>query len=154
VRENDGVEDEFRLERFVSAQNGEYGSYPTALAEVRAGRKAGHWMWYVFPQVVGLGFSSMSQEYGISGLDEARAFLRHPVLGPRLIEITSAVVEAGGRTASGIFGYDDVKLRSSMTLFSLAAPEVPVFQRVLDTHFSGERDPATVARLRGPAVRT
>lgn len=139
--------DGFGLERFVSAQDQGHGTYASALAEIRAGHKTGHWMWYVLPQVSGLGLSATSQEYAISGLDEARAFLRHPVLGPRLLEITRAVDEADARTASEIFGSDAVKLRSSMTLFGLAAPEQPLFRRVLDRYFDGRPDPATIARV-------
>lgn len=133
-----------RLERFVAAQE---GSYAQALAEMRAGRKTGHWIWYVFPQVAGLGFSATSQEYALAGLDEALAYLRHPVLGPRLLEITRAVAAAPGPTAHAIMGPDDVKLRSSMTLFAAAAPDEPLFRRVLDRFFDGEPDPATTSRM-------
>ncbi len=138
------MSDPFRLERFVSAQQ---GSYASALAEMRAGRKTGHWIWYVFPQVSGLGFSATSREYAISGLDEARAYLAHPVLGPRLLEITRAVAAAPGPTAYDVMGPDDVKLRSSMTLFAAAAPGEPLFRCVLDRFFDGVPDPATTSRI-------
>jgi uncharacterized protein (DUF1810 family) len=138
------VTDPFRLERFVSAQE---GSYAQALAEMRAGRKTGHWIWFVLPQVAGLGFSATSREYAISGLDEARAYVAHPVLGPRLLEITRAVAEARGPTAYDVMGPDDVKLHSSMTLFAAAAPDEPLFRRVLDRFFDGRPDPATTSRI-------
>jgi uncharacterized protein (DUF1810 family) len=131
------TDDPYELARFVSAQE---STYNYAVAEIRAGRKRSHWMWFVFPQAAGLGHSSMAQRYGISSLAEARAYLAHPVLGPRLREISSVVASlpAGARA---IFGSpDDVKLRSSMTLFLRAAPDEPVFQAVLDRHFDGEPD--------------
>jgi uncharacterized protein (DUF1810 family) len=142
------VDDPWRLERFVTAQD-RGGTYQRAVAELRAGAKASHWMWFVFPQVAGLGFSAMSQEYAISGLEEARAYLQHPVLGPRLRECTRVVAEAGDMTAEKIFGsVDAMKLRSSMTLFAAAAPEEAVFAEVLTKYFGGARDDATLARLR------
>jgi uncharacterized protein (DUF1810 family) len=138
--------DSYRLERFVEAQDG--GLHDQALGELRAGRKTGHWMWFVFPQVAGLGASPMSQHYAISSLGEARAYLEHPVLGPRLAECARAVLTHPDRTARQVMGTpDDVKLRSSMTLFALATASEPVFQQVLDTFFAGERDPRTVALL-------
>ena len=135
----------YDLERFVDAQA---GTYETALAELRDGSKRSHWMWFVFPQVAGLGSSSTARHYAISSLDEARAYLAHPVLGPRLRECAelAAAVENGG--AADVFGYpDDLKLRSSMTLFARAAPDTPVFTAVLDRYFDGEPDPATLERL-------
>jgi uncharacterized protein (DUF1810 family) len=141
------MEDQYDLERFVAAQdNG--GVYEAALAELRAGRKVGHWMWYVFPQIAGLGLSEMAQRYAIGSLDEARAYLRHEVLGPRLRECAAAVAASRGRTAEQIFGdLDAVKLRSSMTLFHRADPDEAVFRDVLDGFFGGTPDPATDRRL-------
>src|SRR4029453_3336876 len=108
------------------------------------GLKTGHWMWFIFPQIVGLGFSEMSQRFGISSIEEARAYLAHPVLGPRLIECASVVAGTSGRTAEQIFGdIDAVKLRSSMTLFYRAAPEEPVLVQVLERFFGGQPDAAT-----------
>ena len=142
--------DPYRLERFVEAQSG--GVHEQALAELRAGSKTSHWMWFVFPQVAGLGSSSMAQAYAIGSLAEARAYLDHPVLGPRLVECARAVLGHPDRTAREIMGSPDhVKLRSSMTLFALAArdgdADQSVFADVLDTFFDGERDPRTVAFL-------
>lgn len=140
--------DPYRLERFVAAQD-RGGTYELAVAELRRGAKTGHWMWFVFPQVAGLGFSAMSREYAISGLDEARAYLRHPVLGPRLRECARVVADAKATTAEKIFGsVDAMKLRSSMTLFAAADPDEPVFADVLAKYFDGARDDATLARLR------
>src|SRR3712207_4687166 len=132
--------DPFDLQRFVDAQA---GTYARALAELRAGRKSGHWMWFVFPQIAGLGHSETSRRYAISSLDEARAYLAHPVLGPRLREIAGALLElTGNPSAQEIFGpIDTLKLRSSMTLFSRAAPGEPIFQSVLDRFFGGTPDP-------------
>jgi uncharacterized protein (DUF1810 family) len=135
------------LERFVTAQNAA-GTYEHALAELRAGRKTSHWMWFVFPQIAGLGLSAMAHRYAIASLDEARAYLRHPVLGGRL----RACVEILGALRSGdagaVFGaVDAMKLRSSLTLFLRAAPEEAAFARALDQFFGGEPDPATDAKL-------
>jgi uncharacterized protein (DUF1810 family) len=132
------------LERFVTAQEGVHGA---ALAELRAGRKRTHWMWFVFPQIAGLGSSPTARQYAISSLDEARAYLAHPVLGPRLREAAEALLGVEGRTASAILGYpDDLKLRSSMTLFARAAGGPSVFQQVLDRYYDGP-DPRTLALL-------
>lgn len=135
--------DPYHLERFVEAQsNGVYGQ---ALNELRAGRKTSHWMWFIFPQASGLGSSPTSQRYAIGSLAEARAYLDHPVLGSRLTECARAILAHSDRTARHIMGSpDDAKLRSSMTLFALAAASELVFQQVLDTFFAGERDPRTV----------
>jgi uncharacterized protein (DUF1810 family) len=142
-----GADDPYRLERFVAAQDSA-GMYPRALAELQAGRKTSHWMWFIFPQVAGLGFSQMAQRYAISGLAEARAYLGHPVLGPRLHACTAAVTAATGSTADRIVGpVDAMKLRSSMTLFAAAAPQEPAFAAVLTKYFDGEPDQATLARL-------
>jgi uncharacterized protein (DUF1810 family) len=136
------ADDPHDLARFVSAQADDYA---TALAEVRAGRKRSHWMWYVFPQFAGLGFSATSQRYAIRSEAEARAYLAHPVLGPRLAECCEAALAVEGRSATDIFGSpDDVKLRSSATLFAAVSPPGSVFERVLAKFFDGERDPATV----------
>jgi uncharacterized protein (DUF1810 family) len=137
--------DPYTLERFVEAQE---GVHDRALNELRAGRKASHWMWFVFPQVAGLGSSPTSQHYAIGSLGEARAYLDHPVLGPRLVECARAVLRHPDRTAREIMGSpDDAKLRSSMTLFARAGGSEPVFQQVLDAFFAGERDPRTVELL-------
>ena len=131
----------YDLERFVAAQK---GVYDDVVAELRAGRKTGHWMWFVFPQIAGLGRSGMSQRYAIVSLDEARAYLDHPVLGPRLRECAGLVLAVSGRSADDIFGgIDAVKLRSSMSLFHRAAPDESVFGDVLDRFYGGARDQAT-----------
>lgn len=137
--------DPFRLDRFVSAQA---GAYARALAELRAGRKRTHWIWYIFPQIAGLGHSSTSRHYAVSGLEEARAYLAHPVLGPRLLECAGVLLSLEGRTASEIMPYpDDLKLRSSMTLFERVAGFDSVFSRVLEKYFGGKRDELTIGRL-------
>jgi uncharacterized protein (DUF1810 family) len=139
------VPDRYDLRRFVDAQD---GVYDRALGELRRGSKTGHWMWFVFPQVAGLGFSAMSQRYGIGSLDEAREYLADPVLGARLRESAAAVLAVDGRSAEDIFGgIDAVKLRSSMTLFHRAHPSEPIFRSVLDKYFAGEPDPSTDERL-------
>src|SRR5579884_3906715 len=138
--------DPFDLRRFEDAQS---GVYQTALAELRAGRKQTHWMWFVFPQLAGLGFSAMAQRYAIGSLDQARAYLAHPVLGQRLRACTQAVLAEEGRSAHEIFGGpDDLKFRSSMTLFAEAAPHEPLFWRALERFFGGEPDPRTLDLLR------
>jgi len=137
------VDDPFNLERFVAAQDAG-GIYDRAVAELHQGDKTSHWMWFVFPQIRGLGESAMSKEYAIASLEEATAYLRHPVLGPRLIECAGIVAATHERTATQIFGgIDAQKLHSSMTLFHRAAPEEPVFPLVLDRFFDGIIDPAT-----------
>ena len=134
--------DPFDLKRFVRAQESDY---KRALAEIAAGRKRSHWMWYIFPQFAGLGLSSTSQYYAIGTLDEARAYLAHPTLGPRLIECAEATLTVKDRSAHDIFGSpDDMKLQSSVTLFSLVLPENPVFHRVLEKYFEGKRDERTL----------
>jgi uncharacterized protein (DUF1810 family) len=141
------TEDAYRLQRFVAAQDAG-GSYDRAVAELRAGRKTSHWMWFIFPQIAGLGYSPTAQMYAISSLGEARAYLAHPVLGARLLECATILVGLAGRTAEQIFGeVDALKLRSSITLFMHAAPGVPVFGHVLDQYFSGEPDPMTENRI-------
>lgn len=134
------------LTRFKKAQERDY---ETALAEIRAGEKQSHWMWYIFPQLKGLGYSSTSQYYGIRDLDEAKAYLKHPVLGPRLAEISSALLTLDTDDASAVMGYpDNLKLHSCMTLFELAAfelaaPELSVFSRVQEKYFAGHADRRT-----------
>ena len=140
------MSDPFDLERFVRAQDG--GVYEQALRELRAGDKRSHWMWFVFPQVGGLGRSPMAQRYAVSGLAEAHAYLAHPVLGPRLVEASQALLELSGRDPVQVLGSTDaLKLRSSMTLFETAAPDERVFGEVLERYFGGERDEATTTRL-------
>jgi uncharacterized protein (DUF1810 family) len=139
------ADDPHDLARFVEAQAGDY---ETALAEIRAGRKRSHWMWYLFPQIDGLGFSSMARRYAIKSLDEARAYRDHPVLGPRLVEITEAAFAGEGRSAHEIFGSpDDMKPRSCATLFARAASEGSVFSRLLDRFFDGKPDVRTLELL-------
>ena len=134
------------LERFVTAQDGG-GTYWRAVAELRNGRKTGHWMWFVFPQIAGLGRSTMAQAYAISDLAEAQAYLGHAVLGPRLIECAEIVASQRGLTVEQMFGgIDAIKLRSSMTLVAHADPEQPVFRQVIDEYFAGP-DPETESRL-------
>jgi uncharacterized protein (DUF1810 family) len=146
-----GSNDEYWLQRFVAAQD-RGGTYQHAVAELRAGAKVSHWMWFVFPQVAGLGMSAISREYAISGLAEARAYLDHPVLGPRLLECAGIVARTEGKSAKAIFGpVDAMKLRSSMTLFGAAEPDQPVFATVLRKCFEGQPDEATLARLAGHA---
>ena len=141
------MEDPYNLERFVTAQN-TGGTYDRAVAELRAGRKTSHWMWFVFPQIAGLGHSEMSRTYAISSLEEARAYLRHPVLGPRLIECAGIVADARAGSAEQIFGGIDAhKLRSCMTLFLRAEPGEPLFKQVLDRYYGGRPDSATDQRL-------
>jgi uncharacterized protein (DUF1810 family) len=139
------VEDPYQLARFVAAQQ---GTYDQAIAELRRGRKTGHWIWYVFPQIAGLGMSATSQRYAIGSLDEARAYLEHPVLGQRLIEAASVLLGNTESTAEQILGeLDAMKVRSSMTLFQQAEPDEPVFRRVLDRFFEGIPDAETLRRL-------
>jgi uncharacterized protein (DUF1810 family) len=137
--------DPYDLQRFVTAQD---GVYDAAVRELRAGRKTSHWMWFVFPQIAGLGRSPMAQRFAIGSLDEARAYLAHPVLGPRLLECAEILTELAGTSAQDVFGgIDALKLRSSMTLFARAAPDQPLFGEVLDRYFGGEPDSATLERL-------
>ncbi|MGI8459409.1 MAG: DUF1810 domain-containing protein [Propionibacteriaceae bacterium] len=136
----------YDLERFVTAQD-QGGTYNAALAELRRGRKTGHWMWFVFPQIAGLGLSPTSQHYAISSLDEARAYLAHPVLGPRLLTCARTVADRKESAAQLLGGIDAQKLRSSMTLYGRADPGEPVFAAVLARCFDGAEDPATLVRL-------
>jgi uncharacterized protein (DUF1810 family) len=140
------MEDPYRLERFVAAQDD--GSYRDAVAELRAGRKTSHWMWFIFPQVAGLGRSAVAQHFAISSVDEAQAYLRHPVLGPRLRECAQILAGLDGKSADQMLGsVDAMKLRSSMTLFMTATPDEPVFREVLDKYFGGAADQLTLDRL-------
>jgi uncharacterized protein (DUF1810 family) len=139
------TEDPFDLQRFLDAQT---GSYSDALAELRQGRKRTHWMWFIFPQLDGLGSSPTARFYAIRSHDEATGYLAHPMLGPRLRECSEALLAWRGRSISDILGFpDDLKLRSSMTLFASMEGADPVFARVLDCHFKGERDPKTLELL-------
>lgn len=141
------VDDPYDLERFVRAQD-LAATYAGAVGELRRGRKMGHWMWFVFPQIAGLGRSATSRYYSISSLEEARAYLAHPILGSRLVGCSTILVAGEVTSASEMFGeLDAQKLHSSMTLFSRAAPDEPVFRQVLDRYFAGLADPATEARL-------
>jgi uncharacterized protein (DUF1810 family) len=141
---------ESRLDRFVAAQDSG-STYRKAVAELRAGRKTGHWMWFVFPQLAGLGRSPTAQFYALESLNEARQYLRHPVLGPRLVECASILGGLADRTAEQIFGpIDTVKLRSSMTLFGRADPGQPAFGEVLDRYVDGTADPLTERLLARP----
>jgi uncharacterized protein (DUF1810 family) len=139
------LKDPHNLSRFVQAQ--EY-SYDQALSEIRSGRKQSHWMWYIFPQLEGLGFSPTSRRYSIKSIAEAEAYLRHPILGPRLVECCEATLRVEGRSAFDIFGSpDDMKLRSCATLFALVSPAGSVFHRLLDKYFQGNRDVQTLRLL-------
>lgn len=137
--------DPFDLQRFIDAQG---PVYDRVCAELRHGRKQSHWMWFIFPQIAGLGHSPMAQRYAISSLAEAQSYLAHPVLGPRLRECARLVLRVEGRTAHQIFGSpDDLKFHSSLTLFANAAPDEPVFRDALRKYFNGEEDAATTAKL-------
>ncbi|MGZ8253226.1 MAG: DUF1810 domain-containing protein [Burkholderiaceae bacterium] len=134
------------LERFIEAQD---AVYDTVRQELRAGRKATHWMWFVFPQLRGLGHSTTATYYGIGSTAETLAYLGHPVLGPRLRECVDLVLGVEGSTAQRIFGSpDDLKFHSSMTLFAAAAPNEPLFQRALQKYYGGKSDPRTISKLR------
>ena len=134
----------YDLNRFITAQE---RSYDAALSEIRSGRKRTHWMWYIFPQIDGLGRSSTAQYYAISDLQEAKEYYAHPVLGPRLVEISEALLSLDGDNATTVMGYpDDLKLKSSMTLFAIASGN-PVFTKVLDKYFDGRQDRWTIKIL-------
>lgn len=139
------TDDPFNLDRFVRAQEPVYAD---VMVELSAGAKRSHWMWFVFPQIDGLGFSETTKRYSIKSLAEARAYLAHPVLGARLLECTRAVLALNGRTALEVFGSpDDMKLLSSMTLFAAVSPAASPFSELLDKYFKGEQDPRTVVLL-------
>jgi uncharacterized protein (DUF1810 family) len=137
--------DPFDLTRFIHAQERDYEQ---AISEIRSGRKRSHWMWYIFPQFEGLGFSPTSRDYAIKSIAEAEAYLRHPVLGPRLLECVRATLGLEGRSASDVFGSpDDMKLRSCATLFASVSPTESIFEQILDKYFGGRRDEKTVELL-------
>jgi uncharacterized protein (DUF1810 family) len=139
------MESETNLQRFIEAQKSDYA---IALSEVKDGKKRSHWMWYIFPQITGLGFSETSKFYSIKSLSEAGDYLKHPVLGPRLIEISNVLLDLKSDNALSIFGSpDDQKLKSSMTLFSILPGTNPVFQAVLDKFFHGLKDAKTLEIL-------
>ena len=141
------MDDPFRLRRFVDAQE-DSGIYDQALRELHAGRKRSHWMWFVFPQIRGLGTSPMATHYAISGVEEARAYAAHPVLGRRLVECARALTALEVTDPVRVFGpVDAQKLQSSMTLFACAMPDEPVFRQVLDRYFGGALDEGTTSRL-------
>ena len=138
--------DNYNLNRFAEAQE---STYATALAEIKNGRKRSHWMWFIFPQLAGLGFSETSRFYGIKSIEEATAYLNHPVLGKRLLEISEALLTIDGKTANQVFGSpDDMKLRSSMTLFAAVGGENSVFRKVLEKYFDGQEDTKTLQLLK------
>jgi len=135
----------YDLQRFIDAQK---NSYATALAEIKNGYKKGHWMWFIFPQIIGLGFSETAQYYAINDLNEATLYLQHELLGKRLIEISQVLLDSTNNNASDIFGYpDDLKLCSSMTLFSQVKNTLPVFQNVINKYFNGKFDQKTLEIL-------
>jgi len=142
---NTDSDDLFSLSRFTTAQEGIYDS---ALVELRSGLKRTHWMWFIFPQIDGLGHSYIAKQYAIKSILEAEQYLKHPILGPRLVECSETVLALKGRSISEIFGYpDDLKLKSSMTLFECVAGSPPVFAEILDKYFHGERDTKTLSLL-------
>jgi uncharacterized protein (DUF1810 family) len=137
--------DPFDLERYITAQR---GTYEDALNELRFGQKEGHWMWFIFPQIQGLGISETAKHFAIKGLAEASAYIEHPILGPRLIKCSSAVLGIDGSSAAEIFGHpDDIKLKSSMTLFAQVAEGGSIFSKVLAKYFSGQLDTGTIKIL-------
>ena len=139
------ADDPFDLHRFVEAQA---PVYERVLAELKNGRKQSHWMWFIFPQIAGLGHSQMAQRYAISSLREAEAYLKHAILGPRLLECTNLLLQVEDKSALAILGSpDDMKFRSCMTLFAHAAPEEQIFRAAIDTYFGGNEDQSTVERL-------
>lgn len=144
-KEDRGASDPFNLARFLHAQEADYA---TALAEIESGRKRSHWMWYIFPQLAGLGSSATAEFYAIQSLDEAREYLAHPILGSRLRECAEVAIRIEGKSAAEIFGtIDAMKLRSSATLFALVAESGSVFERMLAKFYNGERDPRTLELL-------
>ena len=139
------LDDPYDLNRFIEAQENDY---ERALSEIVGGRKRTHWMWYIFPQIEGLGFSSISRRFSIKGVEEAKAYLDHPVLGPRLLKCAEAVVGIEGRSAVEIFGSpDDLKLKSCATLFASVLPAGSVFDRLLAKYYDGARDEKTLQLL-------
>ena len=139
------MNDRFNLSRFIEAQEGDYSD---VLDELKRGKKAGHWIWYVFPQMASLGHSEMSEKYSISCINEARAYIGHAILGPRLVECTELVLAVEGKTAEQIFGsLDAMKFRSSMTLFSHVSEADSIYQHALSKYFDGEPDPKTLKAM-------
>ena len=139
------MDDPFMLERFLDAQN---PVYDRVCAELQQGFKRSHWMWFIFPQIEGLGHSPMARKFAISSLEEAKAYLRHPILGSRLIHCTKLVSQTEGRTINEILGYpDDLKFRSSITLFAHATPDNQVFEDALQKYFEGQYDPLSLERM-------
>lgn len=139
------MDDSYNLKRFVEAQDPVYAQVCNELLQ---GRKTSHWMWFVFPQIRGLGHSPTAREFAITSLEEAKAYLQHPVLGPRLLECTRLVCRISGKTVRQIFGFpDDLKFKSCMTLFAHAAPDPQVFKEALMKYFSGEEDPLTLEEI-------
>jgi uncharacterized protein (DUF1810 family) len=152
ANERGGADDPHNLNRFVQAQEGDYkqghAKYEQALAEIRNGDKRTHWMWYIFPQLEELGVSSTAKYYGVKTIEEAQAYLSHPVLGPRLVECAEAALGVQGRTAHEIFGSpDDTKLRSCATLFASVSQPGSAFHRLLDKYYEGKRDSKTLRLL-------
>ena len=146
VFDHGDISDPYDLKRFLEAQKNDY---QRALSEIRNGHKRSHWMWYIFPQYDGLGFSSTSKRYAIKSVAEAEAYLHHPVLGPRLVQCAEAAVGVEGRSASEVFGSpDDMKLRSCATLFAAVSPAGSVFERLLEKFFQGVRDKKTLRPMR------
>ena len=146
MQDIDKSDDPFDLARFIEAQEEDYRQ---ALSEIRSGRKRSHWMWYIFPQFQGLGFSPTSQQYSIKSLDEARAYLQHPELGPRLVRCFVALLEVEGKSAHDIFGSpDDMKLRSCATLFAKVSSPGSVFEQVLAKYFDGKPDEPTIRLIK------
>lgn len=140
-----GTNDPFDLNRFLKAQEADYEQ---ALSEIKSGRKSSHWMWYILPQLDGLAFSSTSKHYSIKSIQEAQAYLNHPILGARLLECAQAVIEVEGRSVAEMFGYpDDLKLKSCATLFASVAPAGSVFDRILEKYYQGRRDDKTLHLL-------
>jgi uncharacterized protein (DUF1810 family) len=145
MSDSPAIDDPHNLSRFIEAQERDYNR---ALSEIAAGKKRSHWMWYIFPQVAGLGFTATSQHYAIKTLDEAKAYLAHPVLGPRLRECAQTVVDLEGRRAHDVFGSpDDLKLRSSATLFACVSPQGSVFHRLIEKYYGGAFDDRTLRLL-------
>ena len=145
--------DEYNLKRFRDAQAKSYSGYAAALAEIRNGHKTSHWIWYIFPQLKGLGMSDMSLYYGIDGLGEARAYLADPVLRSNLLEISGELLKLASCDPADVMGNpDDMKLRSSMTLFAEAEPECEVFTQVLEKYFGGRKDERTIGMLRNRPI--
>lgn len=135
-----------QLKKFLTAQESDYS---VALAEIKSGRKRSHWMWYIFPQIEGLGYSETSKYYALSNLQEALQYLQHPILGKRLVEISSTLLNLPTSNATEVFGTpDDLKLRSSMTLFAEVPDTSPVFQKILEKYFKGKKDPRTIEKIK------